>query len=241
MPKLHGRIWLCFIVKPTNVPVGISAYEFQMLIARVFLIVLLFFVATSRTNAQAPSDEDWDWVNRNYPAALNHFLPIKRDLSFDLAFRSHRDLYTDVLEFSFAFQTIRTPSKLVANIRMADTVSIYDQLMTFHRQQPSETFENLKSKVKIKQFSFGTKECPALLARINDLSKMRLKLPFVSDIIVLHPMIYEFWFSTNITEMHLSLVNDADPLAHWANDTRREIEACIERQQRNQINPKENK
>lgn len=81
-------------------------------------------------------------MNKHFAQALNDLLPLKRTGGLYVAYRSHRDLYTDILEYSFVIG--HEPKKegyglqefLSAHVRMADAVSIFDQMMQMHRSNP---------------------------------------------------------------------------------------------------------
>src|SRR5215470_8198523 len=85
-----------------------------------------------------PSEADWQWMNEHFGPAFERLIPLKRTSGIYVAYRSHRDLYTEVLEYSFLVgQNVRSNAPglqpfLSTHICQADTVSVYDQMMKMH-------------------------------------------------------------------------------------------------------------
>ncbi|MFY9842808.1 MAG: hypothetical protein WAK23_06845 [Terriglobales bacterium] len=61
--------------------------------------LLLSFPAGGSLSAQ--SSADWDWMSNHFDKALHNLFPIDERFGGSVAYRSHRDLYTDVGEYSF--------------------------------------------------------------------------------------------------------------------------------------------
>src|SRR5258705_5557128 len=89
--------------------------------------VLLLIVALScESSVFAQTQEDSYWVYRNFRATLDDLMPLRTSGGFSVAYRSVRDLYTNVLEYSFTIG--HEPNKkggglqryLSAHVRMAD-------------------------------------------------------------------------------------------------------------------------
>lgn len=94
--------------------------------------LLLSFCVAATLSAQ--SSAAWDWMTSHFPKALDDFFPIDQRYGVDVAYRSHRDLHTDVPEYSFviASENANTvsglPRYLVAQVREAESASVYDQM-----------------------------------------------------------------------------------------------------------------
>jgi hypothetical protein len=186
------------------------------------LTAALFFQAPPAS--QEPSDADWDWVNARFGAVLRELLPFPSEPGNYIAFRSYRDLYPEVLEFSFVISSA-ADGKLSAIVRVPDGISIYKQIMTLHRQNPTATIEAIKQSLKIKEWSTSDGSCPTLRQRYRGFQHLRFTAPEI-DIIVLHPMIYQFKVSGGGGDMDLVTFNNKHPLVSWAGDTRSAFEAC---------------
>jgi hypothetical protein len=172
----------------------------------------------------AQTDEDWDWVNDHFGSVLEELLPIEQRLGMNIGFRSHRDLYTNVLEYSFLLTYDYPTNKVSAVVRAADSVSLYDQLMTLHRKNPTESIDNLKKQLKIKESHFTDVECPALRTLFFQYNKIRFHAPSL-QLIILHPMIYEIKSGVAAGDMYLSFVEEHQPLVAWALRVKRALNA----------------
>jgi len=196
-------------------------------IALVTLVIALATYLSGQTSA--PSQDDLDWVNQYYPQTLNALLPLKSDAF--VSYRSHRGQYPDILEYSFV---IRQASKdgnahkpfIVAEIRMADGISIYDQIMKMHRADGSETEQSMREKIKVKTWQLTEQTCPAIQTRFAKLHNLKFKAP-EPDTIVLHPLIHEFYIGGGAGKMQLEIHKSDHALVKWAAETRKALDACI--------------
>jgi thiol-disulfide isomerase/thioredoxin len=179
-----------------------------------------------------PSDDDWDWVNKNYGGILNEFVPMKAEGGLYLSYRSHRDLYTDVLEYGFLLGYELRENKpglqefLTAHVRLADGVSIYDQLMKMHRDKPNESAETIRHKVTVKKWSLSEKTCPAIQEQFRKFQNLSIRVPEF-DSIVLHPMVHQFHVEAGLGTMDLELDDSEHSLVLWALETRKALDSCI--------------
>ncbi|HYE73953.1 MAG TPA: hypothetical protein VEF04_11515 [Blastocatellia bacterium] len=121
-----------------------------------------------------PSQEDHEWVSHHFFTVLDEFLPVSGDDS--LSYRSYQDLYTSVLEYSLVFNKNLKDNRVDVVVRMADSISIYDQLMSLHRKNPAESIESLKKKLKIKEWHLNDKSCPAVKSSYNDFESLNLPM-----------------------------------------------------------------
>ena len=106
----------------------------------------------------AQTEEDFEWVGRHFTSALNEFLPIELETGANVGFRSHRDLYNNVFEYSFILSKDYPTNRVTAVVKMADSITLYDQLMALHRRNPSASYENLKSQLRIREWRFSEAE-----------------------------------------------------------------------------------
>lgn len=195
------------------------------------LVTLAIALATHLgCQSSAPSQADVDWMTQHYPQTLNELLPLKSDVL--VSYRSHRDLYTDILEYSFLIQHgARTSDNshkrfLSAEVRIADGVSIYDQMMKMHRADGSETEQSMRPKIKVKTWNLTEQTCPPIQASFVKLHKLKFKAP-APDTIVLHPLIHEFYIGGGAGKAQAEIQTSTHPLVRWAVETRKELDACI--------------
>src|SRR5713226_4786109 len=152
-------------------------------------------------------------------------MPIERGELMNLGFRAHRDLYTNVLEYSFLLTYDYPRNTVTAVERVPETTSIYDQLMKLHRQKPNESIDNLKKLVHIKETHLTESQCPAIYALFFQFNKIRFHGP-PPDLIVLHPMNYEIKSNVGAGDMHLLFVEPNQPLVRWALRVQSALKAC---------------
>ncbi len=196
----------------------------ELVLARTLIFATLLALPASVSLQEGPSDADWDWVNARFPSVLDELLPLPKHRQVDVAYRSHRDLYTEVLEYSFVISQ-RPGEKLRADVREADGVSMYNQIMALHRQAPGMPIDTLKKELRVKVRSVTEDGCPALRQRLREFYRVRFRPP-KTDLIILHPMVYEIRSIATLGDMDLVLVDDAHPLVHWALETRSALAAC---------------
>lgn len=172
------------------------------------------------------------WAEEHFPSVLTEFLPFEKEA--EVSFRTYRDLYTDVLEYSCSISW-KENRGVEAIIRMADSISMYDQMVAIHKKNPNEPIESIKRKLKVKEFRLTDKICPAVKSRLLLFEKLQLPVRTkrerinaakgVVDII-LHPTIYTFEASMSGGSANLELIGNEHPLIGWAKETRRVLEAC---------------
>lgn len=179
-----------------------------------------------------PSFDDWDWVNQHYRGILNELVPMKAQVGLYLSYRSHRDLYTEVLEYGFLIGNeprLNEPGLqefLTAHIYIADTVSVYDQLMKMHRAKPDESAESIQHKIKVETWSLSEKTCPVIQEQFSKFKKLSIQPP-AFDEFSLHPLIHQFHVEAGLGNMDLELDGSEHSLVLWALETRKGLEACI--------------
>ncbi len=172
--------------------------------------------------------------------ALNALLPLKQTAPGEyVSYRSSHTLLTDTLEYSFRIgRELKGGNEpglqpyLSAHVREADTLSLYDQLMKLHRENPQEDALSLEAKLNIRTFDVTEKDCRSVRTQFEKLKKLRLSVPKF-DMIVLDPLVSEFRIEAGDGEMVLSLTDEKSDLVKWAIETRQEFEACGPRKHRN--------
>jgi hypothetical protein len=197
----------------------------------ILAIACFFLLAPQVCLAQEP--EDWDWVNEHFGPVLDEFLPIGE--SGSVGYRSYRDLYTNVLEYSFVLSENWNEKRISATVRAADGISLYDQMMALHRKNPGESVESMKTKLKVKEWRLDSTSCPALRASYEGFEG--LSLPVLSAreraerakgvaTVTLHPVVHTFKAVISGGTMRLVLTEQDHPFVLWAIKTRRSLEKC---------------
>src|SRR6266404_5047795 len=100
-----------------------------------------------------PTEADWQWMSENYSPAFERLFPLRKTSGLYVAYRSHRDLYTDVLEYSFVLgygpkSDGPRLEPLSAHVRRADSVSMFNQMMKMHRGNPTEKAVHFETKIR---------------------------------------------------------------------------------------------
>jgi hypothetical protein len=204
----------------------------RFLCGLVFLLLGAIAPLTGPPTLSSQTDADWEWMGKNFGPTMELLLPIKKTLGGYVSYRSYRDLYTDVLEYSFLIghdqrkEGYGAEPHLSAHVRMADSISIYDQMMKMHRANPQKDLVDIQHAVKLKMWDLTEKTCPVVQSQFQKFQKLRFGPP-VFDEIVLHPLIHEFRIQAGMGGMDLSLVDSEHPLVIWALETRRALESCV--------------
>jgi len=202
---------------------------------RIYLIALpIAFLFLSGELTLAQSEEDWGWVNKHFAAALDHFMPLEQRFGMHIAYRSNRDLHTDMLEYSFVMGLDANPGNtpglknyLTAHVRVADTSSIYDQMMKLHRLHPNATFDDISGMLKVKSWDVDEKTCPAIRTQYEKVKKLQFPIPMDEDVIFIHPLIHSFRFSFGTGDVNATFVDPKNSLVKWSLETRGLLEKCI--------------
>jgi hypothetical protein len=191
-------------------------------------VLALFFCVPSTASEQ--SNPDWKWVGHHFPHTLHEMFPLELPGIY-VAYRSHRDLYTDTLEYSFAIaRDLSTKGaggepRFVAQVRQADSSSIYDQMMALHGKSPSRSAASIQKELRVKAWTLVDTTCPAVRTQLLKFQQLRL-VPPQFDVIVLHPLIHEFRVRAGTGDMDIELYDEDNSFVQWAVETRRALELC---------------
>lgn len=169
--------------------------------------------------------DEWDWANKHFPQVLDEFFPLDHEYGYTVSFRSFRELYTDVPEYYCSFTKDYQGNPIEVVVRMADTVSLYGQLLALHRENPSESIDKIKKRLKFKEWRFTEKTCPVVKPLFEKYRKVQIPVPDDSAI-SLHPMIHSFGISGGDAKMKMELSDEDNPLVIWAKEARRALEDC---------------
>lgn len=180
---------------------------------------------------RAQEDTDRKWVNDNFQDVLNELLPLGEPA---LGYRSYEDERTQLVEFSLIFEYGKN-GRLNVIVRQADSISLHDQMAALHRNNPSESIESIKKKLKVKAWHLDDSSCPPLKAayesyfRLNlqmQSAKRRAELAKGTITLTLDPTIHSFRSVVSGGFMYLEITDSRHPFAFWARKTRAAIEKC---------------
>jgi hypothetical protein len=179
------------------------------------------------------TEAEWDWTNKKFGPVLDALMPLKDAAGVYVSYRANRGLYTSTPEYWFMVGPERnekpgTRPHLSAHVRVAQPVSIHDQLMAIHRDPPAtEDTSIIEKRIKLQTADFSEGDCPSLKTQLEKLKKLSARLPDVNgDRIILHPMIHAFYISGSDRDATMFLTDDGNPLVRWAQETRRVFDVC---------------
>jgi len=174
------------------------------------------------------TDADWEWVSDNFGGVLDNLMPLQQS-GLHVVYRAHRDYRTDVPEYWFTIGYDFGSGRLSAHVRLADTSSIYDQLMRMHRSDPKEDASSMVKKIRVKDWRVDDASCPLIREQIDRFQDVKYT-PFKLEThrIILHPMNHEFRLEAPDGTMNLIIWDDEHPLVRWAHETRLTLERCAQ-------------
>ena len=120
------------------------------------------------------------------------------------------------------------------NVRIADTHSIFGQIIRAHRSEPQERIAAIEKRIKLRTFDLNEMTCPAMKEQVERLEKVQLDVPKFHDpgvFVFGHPLKSEFHIQQGLQQMSVVLLDD-DKLPHenallnWAFWTRRVLDGC---------------
>lgn len=202
-----------------------------MLIIKTTVVILLLLVSFQVNFAQ--TQEEWDWVNKNFSVVLKELMPIEKFPNYSIAYRSYRDLYTEEVETSFVISKNWRSGQITAVLKKAEGKSIYDQIMYWHQKNANESIESIKKKIKVATINFTDLNCVKIKPQFTKFYSMYLpqfsdkekssktyKEGAINEIeIVLHPKIYEI--NADFTSAKLNIVSpdSENPFVVWGTET----------------------
>jgi hypothetical protein len=175
----------------------------------------------------APQGHEDHAVGDEYLATLSAEFPIDQKPGGYVGYRySHAPVPGD-LENSFLIGTesIGQEKTLSANLRVADTTSIFEQMTALHLAQPQKPLRELRNKLKIHVSHMTEANCPAVRDQFDGFKKLVLPAPRF-DFISLDTPNHEFRIISSTGDMTFELFDGGYPLVKWAQETRRALEHC---------------
>lgn len=179
----------------------------------------------TRSPSSQEEEEVHDWVQSNFAAVLEEYLPLQLQ-GEGIAHRSTRDLYTDVLEYSFVLQRDFSARRRSAVVRLANSRSVHDQMFLLRIEDPSITLEQVKARIRVNEWTVLDTDCPAVGTAMDNFWKAKV-LRGREDVIILHPMVYEFHVWSMTMKANVTITDDEHPWAQWATETRARLQTCV--------------
>jgi hypothetical protein len=187
----------------------------------------LVLVAAALAQNDAPAGADQAWINKYFPLALGEFFPIEHAEGDFLAVRAHREHLNDVPEFSIVLENTQDPNSLSATIHESRQTSLYDQLLALHAKDPSKSYEDLKSELKVGTWKFSAAQCPAIEAQYKAFENIQFVRPHDDDEPSDYPILYEFHESVGGGDSEVIEFMESRAFPVWANATRKALDSCI--------------
>lgn len=195
-------------------------------LAAALALVVLFGRAMPAQDS-SPSDADRAWVQKIFPVAFDQFFPVERAQGDFIAVRSHREFVNDVPEYSFVLEDTQDVRALHATIREAQGSSLYEQLLALHSKNPSESYEDVKPALKVREWKLSVADCPALATQLTAYQNVQFVRPRDDDDIAEHPILYEFHESVGGSDSEAVEFVESRAFPKWANATRKALDSCI--------------
>jgi hypothetical protein len=202
--------------------------RWALLSVALFLAILCPRVSFSR-------DESYDKrASREWAKLVDRLFPQKPDDSL-VAYRIVDEAWRTFPEYSFSLgmngtQNGRTPAgEIVADVREANGGSIYLQIASLHRRNPSLGTDAILKLLVVSRFRLSEKDCPAIRTQFENFEQLRI-VPLQFRGIILDASSIDFWITAGDGNMLISMnaqSNSQDyPLIAWANETRRRLDSC---------------
>jgi hypothetical protein len=197
-------------------------------------------VLLASPQTKVPSAEEWEWTDKAYEKLLDGFLPVRGDTGFYVSFRATPSLHAYEGEapewcvFIGPDPKPRAPGVndfVSAQLRIADSVSIYDQIMTMHRMNPEESLESIRLRIKVKSLEFTEKSCPDIKSLFQGFEKLRFSLPEMGvkngmTTIFVDPPVYDFHVQASAGNADITLYDRSHPLVVWGMKLERKLQRC---------------
>lgn len=202
-----------------------------------FLLVLA--IAFAFPTSPAPQTiKDWEWSSKKWGIVLEDLMPMKGRPGYYVTYRATQSLHAwkdEAPEYYFRLGIDIKDSGpgiddyVSAHVRMADSVSIYDQIGAMRAEGSVSSTKSIESKIKMKSLDYTEKTCPAVGKEFREFQKLRYGPPYTNPDqleVDLDPPIYEFHVDAARGRLDVTLFDATDTLVVWAMKTQHELEAC---------------
>ena len=203
----------------------------------ILLIPLSFF---SLSSERPFSQADSDWTYKHFYPVLDELMPLQGTAGAYVVYRAHSE--SDIPEYWFVIgydpnqDGHELQKYLSVHVRVADTHSVFGQIMRAHRSEPREDIASIEKRIELRTFELNEMTCPAIKDQVEILEKLQVNVPKFHDpgvFILGHPEKSEFHIKWGLQQMRVVLVDDGklpheNALLNWAYWTRRAINDCAQ-------------
>jgi hypothetical protein len=192
---------------------------------RTLAVLSLALLLTARSG-HSENAADRQWTDKHFLTAFEDFFPIRHGQGDFIAVRAHQNGSHEAREFSFIIDNTQDAHKIAGTIREAESASLYQQLLTLHRRDPSKSYADLKPELNVRAWNLTVADCPAVLAQFTAFENIRFVRPRDDQEVEENPILYEVdeTVAGGSSEVVEFIPTRAIPL--WANQTRTALLAC---------------
>ena len=192
-------------------------------------IIAVTIALTLSYQGTAPSDADWEWLERNREQALEQLMPLRSNPTQLVAYRSLRDLYQELHEVHFTISFGDGPSpgsrQLTASVTVPVGRSIKQQLLDLHVGDRQAPLKSLLSHVSVRRLTVDQERCPALHTRVAAISSISIPTPDDATIAI-HPDLHRIVIDMGGEHIDATLIDSSSAIVRWAIDTTDTLKAC---------------
>ena len=182
----------------------------------------LVILAAATLASGTPSEEDWRWLDHHRAALLDGLMPVPRDSSSVVVYRSYRDAYPTVPE---AYFEIRDSETLEATVVVPSGASAQQQLLDLHMADRGAEPSALFARVRVNRIELKASTCPAIQERLTALGALRFGVPD-RELIIIHPERHRVFVDAGGGRLDVMLHQDEHPLVQWSVQTLSALQKC---------------
>ncbi len=202
------------------------------------IAILLVLASLVSWSSERPfSQADWDWTYKHFHPVLDELMPMQGTAAY-VVYRAHSESGVPEYWFVIGYDPNQgghgLQKYLSAHVRIAESQSIFEQIMRAHRSEPQEDIASIEKRIKLRTFDLNEMTCPAMKEQVEMLEKVQVDVPKFHDpgvFVFGHPLKSEFHIQQGFQQMSVVLLDD-DKLPHenalhnWAFWTRRVLDGC---------------
>jgi hypothetical protein len=189
-----------------------------------FAVLYLGVALSSPATAEPQSDSDW--IGKAFAAAFDDFFSIQHGEGDFIAVRAHRDGTNDLPEFSIVLDDTQSARAIHAILREAQGSSLYQQLVAMHAKDPSKSYRELKSDLKVQTWNLTADHCPAIASQLKAFNNIQFVRPRDDDPVDEHPILYQFHESVDGGDSEVTEFVETRAFPKWANETHHALDTC---------------
>jgi hypothetical protein len=191
-----------------------------------FGFAVLYLGVALSSPASAEVQPDSDWMGKAFASAFDDFFPIQHGEGDFIAVRAHRDGTNDLPEFSIVLEDTQSARAIHAILREAQGSSLYQQLAAMHAKDPSKSYQELKSDLKVQTWNLTADQCPAIAAQLKAFNNIQFVRPRDDDPVAEHPILYQFHESADGGDSEVTEFVETRAFPKWANETHHALDGC---------------